>query len=169
MTSHADTHLRLWNWCSFASHLRQRRQRRQRRRQQHQRQAHIRAPIKTYSMSTLPTLSAMKAGIPLTFQWPVKFCFYTSLITYVLSIITGNVSQVDRLWTFLPVIYTAYYAFLPWWPFESPVPLYPYSPKELDRTLLNEGNPRTQLMLVLQLIWMARLSYNTWRRGLFSL
>ena len=145
------------------------RYRRRRRHNHQQRVTQQERYISPSEMSSLPDLPALKAGIPLTFQWPVKFCIYSSLITYILSLLTGNVSQVDRLWTFLPVIYSAYYALLPWWPFESPLPLFPYSPKELDRTLLNEGNPRAQLMLALQLIWMVRLSYNTWRRGLFSL
>jgi hypothetical protein len=48
-------------------------------------------------MSPLPSfLAPERVIIPLTFQWPVKFCFYTTLTTYVLSIFTGNVSQVDR-------------------------------------------------------------------------
>ncbi|KAH8118124.1 DUF1295-domain-containing protein [Phellopilus nigrolimitatus] len=110
----------------------------------------------------------IKAGIPLTFIWPIKFYIYTTLTTYALSIITNNVSQVDRVWTFLPVMYSAYYALLPFWPSESPLPLFPFSPKGLSRALVNEGNPRTCLMLALQVIWMLRLSYNTWRRGLFN-
>ena len=92
----------------------------------------------------------LSAGIPLTFQWPVKYCFYTTLTTYVLSLITGNASQVDRVWTFLPVIYTAYYALLPFWPYKILLPLFPTIPKDLDRTLVNEPNPRTLLMLALQ-------------------
>jgi len=110
----------------------------------------------------------LPSPIPLTFQWPVKFCVVTTIVTYVLSLVTGNVSQVDRLWTYLPVTYSAYYALLPWWPSEAwSFPLfYPYTPEGIDRRLTSEGNPRTMLMLGLQLLWMIRLSYNTWRRGL---
>ncbi len=103
------------------------------------------------SMSILhhaPSLA--KAGIPLAFQWPVKFCLSTTAATYVLSLVTGNVSQVDRLWTFLPVIYSAYYALLPFWPAVPPLPLLPYVPEGLHRTLVNEGNSRTALMFTLQ-------------------
>ncbi|THH10870.1 hypothetical protein EW145_g1013 [Phellinidium pouzarii] len=109
------------------------------------------------------------ASIPLTFRWPVAFCLSSTTTTYLLSLVTGNVSQVDRVWTFLPVIYTAYYALLPFWPNKLPIPLFPYAPEGLHRTLVNKGNPRTSLMLGLQFIWMCRLSYNTWRRGLFNL
>ena len=47
-------------------------------------------------------ISTTSVGIPLTFQWPVKFRIVSSLITYILSLLTVNVSQVDRL-TFLPL------------------------------------------------------------------
>lgn len=95
-------------------------------------------------------MTFLKAQVPPTFQWPVEFCGYVTVIVYVLSIITGNVSQVDRLWTFLPVIYTAYYALLPLLPNVSPFPLLPYAPKQLDQHLLLELNPRALLMLGLQ-------------------
>lgn len=104
----------------------------------------------TTFMSPLPTLPLAKAAIPLTFHWPVKFCLSTTAATYFLSLLTGNVSQVDRLWTFLPVIYTAYYALLPFWPAVPPIPLFPYAPEGLHRSLVNEGNPRTALMFTLQ-------------------
>ncbi|EIN09854.1 DUF1295-domain-containing protein [Punctularia strigosozonata HHB-11173 SS5] len=103
------------------------------------------------------------------FAWPVKFCTYTTATCYVLSILTGNVSQVDRLWTFLPTIYTAYYALLPLWPHEAPAPLYPYAPENVASHMTQDFSPRAVMMLVLQVIWMCRLSYNTWRRGLFNL
>ena len=34
-------------------------------------------------------------------------------VTYTLSVVTRNVSQVDRLWTYIPVWFSAYYAFTP--------------------------------------------------------
>ena len=40
--------------------------------------------------------------------WPVKFCTYTTAACYILSVITGNVSQVDRVWT------VSYGLFLVW-------------------------------------------------------
>lgn len=51
--------------------------------------------------------------IPPTFDQPVKFCLFNIAWTYIASLITGNCSQVDRIWTFLPTLYTAYYAAYP--------------------------------------------------------
>ncbi|KZT57640.1 DUF1295-domain-containing protein [Calocera cornea HHB12733] len=78
------------------------------------------------------------------------FCAFNILWTYVAGEVTNNFSQVDRIWTFLPVIYTAWFTFWPSW---------------------NGGevNPRAAAMFGLQMVWMTRLSYNTFRRGLFSL
>ncbi|KAJ8488110.1 hypothetical protein ONZ45_g14071 [Pleurotus djamor] len=99
------------------------------------------------------------------FEWPLQFCVFSTVSTYVLSILTANVSQVDRVWTFLPTIYTAYFALLPLWPSSKLIPLFPFSPPTTDASF----SPRALLMLALVTIWMFRLSYNTYRRGLFSL
>jgi len=109
------------------------------------------------------------SGIAATLRWPVQFCFSTSVIVYALSIVTGNVSQVDRVWTFLPVIYTGYYALLPLWPNVPAFPLAPFTPYDVNSTVASVYSSRALLMFGLQVIWMFRLSYNTWRRGLFSL
>ncbi|KAI0346184.1 DUF1295-domain-containing protein [Trametopsis cervina] len=108
-------------------------------------------------------------GIPPSLQWPVKICTYTTIACYVLSVATGNVSQVDRIWTFMPTIYTAYFALLPLWPRESPLPLFPFTPAEVHASVAENWNPRALLMFGLTFLWMCRLSYNTWRRGLFNL
>ncbi|KDQ59049.1 hypothetical protein JAAARDRAFT_33769 [Jaapia argillacea MUCL 33604] len=116
--------------------------------------------------------------IPPTFQYPVKLCSYTTLTVYILSLITGNVSQVDRIWTFMPVIYSLYYAFLPALPLAGRDVgggnggwffLVPYRPEEVPRDFVKDLSPRALMMVGLQLVWMIRLSYNTWRRGLFNL
>jgi steroid 5-alpha reductase family enzyme len=108
-------------------------------------------------------------NVPPAFDWPVQFCTAVTAWCYVVSVITSNVSQVDRLWTFLPTIYTAYYAFLPILPNEQPFFLVPYAPKSLGYSVLRDFSPRAVLMLTLIIIWMFRLSYNTYRRGLFNL
>ncbi|KAK0223070.1 hypothetical protein IW262DRAFT_1364276 [Armillaria fumosa] len=101
--------------------------------------------------------------------WPLQFCAFVTAATYVASIVTTNVSQVDRLWTFLPVIYSAYFALLPLWPKSiQPFSLCPYVPDELV-AFARDYSPRALLMVALELIWMYRLSYNTYRRGLFNL
>jgi steroid 5-alpha reductase family enzyme len=82
-------------------------------------------------------------------DYPIKLCAITTSLTYVASIITGNVSQVDRLWTFLPTIYTAYWALLPLWPPESEERwryLVPSVPQRAAN-LAHDFSPRALLML----------------------
>lgn len=88
---------------------------------------------------------------------PIYLMLFHTTWTYVVGELTGNCSQVDRIWTFLPPMYSCLYALMP---------LLPFAPKEIQEAGLNH---RVILMAVLQLIWMTRLSYNTWRRGLFTL
>jgi hypothetical protein len=89
------------------------------------------------------------SGVPPTFKYPLKFCLATTVTAYVLSLVTGNVSQVDRVWTFLPVFYTAYYALLPLWPREAILPLWPYTPAEVSSYMKEDYSPRALLMLAL--------------------
>ncbi|KAJ6570260.1 hypothetical protein DFH09DRAFT_1247046 [Mycena vulgaris] len=107
-------------------------------------------------------------AIPPAFDWPVQFCIFVTAATYVASVITSNVSQVDRLWTFLPTIYTVYFALMPLWPQEQPFYLAPYTPAAVG---ISAGayNPRALMMMFLIITWMCRLTYNTHRRGLFNL
>ncbi|KAG8213153.1 hypothetical protein J3R82DRAFT_11560 [Butyriboletus roseoflavus] len=83
------------------------------------------------------------------FVWPVQFCLGATVTTYVLSVLTGNVSQVDRVWTFLPTIYTAYYALLPLWPRTPQMLLLPYTPQTVDQSSVGTSSPRALLMLAL--------------------
>ncbi|KAG6917503.1 hypothetical protein DXG01_002249 [Tephrocybe rancida] len=103
------------------------------------------------------------------YKWPVDFCAATTVVTWVASLVTSNVSQVDRLWTFLPFIYTAYYALLPLWPQEPLFFLCPHTPRSLGWATAKDFSPRAVLMMSLVFVWMIRLSYNTYRRGLFKL
>ncbi|SGY14974.1 BQ5605_C013g07189 [Microbotryum silenes-dioicae] len=88
------------------------------------------------------------------------FCTATSLIVWILGEVTGqgNVSQVDRyvlgpvLWTFLPVIYSAHFT------------LWPYFTGAAGGVI----SDRMLLVLILQLVWSARLTTNTYRRGFFN-
>lgn len=114
-------------------------------------------------------IQAAASHLDPVFEWPVKFFTGVTTVVYVLSIITGNVSQVDRVWTFLPPIYTAYFALLPFWPKTPNAYFYPYTPDSLIPTYVARTySPRALMMLGLQTIWMLRLTYNTWRRGLFN-
>jgi steroid 5-alpha reductase family enzyme len=104
-------------------------------------------------------------------DYPLKLCAATTVTTYGLSIITGNVSQVDRIWTFMPTLYTAYWALLPLWPTIDNRGwrlLVPYVPGESTQ-FARDFSPRALLMLGIMVLWTLRLSYNTWRRGLFRL
>ncbi|KAJ3885632.1 hypothetical protein GG344DRAFT_58898 [Lentinula edodes] len=114
--------------------------------------------------------------------YPFSLCLFSTAVTYIASVLTSNVSQVDRLWTFLPTIYTAYFALGPLWPQEPTyaagvwVPFIPFLPAQLqaqypldDLTGTITFSPRALLILTLINLWMLRLSYNTFRRGLFSL
>lgn len=117
----------------------------------------------------MDVIANLFAGIPPDYKWPAEFCTATTVVVWVLSLITANVSQVDRLWTFLPTIYTAYYALLPLLPHEPLFFLCPYAPKALHATMTNDFSPRALMMFGVVFIWMCRLSYNTYRRGLFRL
>lgn len=81
-------------------------------------------------------------------EWPVIFCFEMTILTYVLSFLTGNLSQVDRLWTFIPTIYIAYYALLPIWPKDVSKYIFPCT-RAVPDTITGSFSPRALLMLAL--------------------
>ncbi|KAG9049109.1 hypothetical protein FS837_011121 [Tulasnella sp. UAMH 9824] len=90
-------------------------------------------------------------------EGPIDFVILESIVTFLAGEITGNSSHVDRVWTFLPPLYTAYFTFLP---------LFSWAPSDLKAAGVSS---RALLMLASQCIWSFRLSFNTWRRGLFKL
>ncbi|KAG8679830.1 hypothetical protein FRC11_003249, partial [Ceratobasidium sp. 423] len=67
--------------------------------------------------------------------------------------------KVDRVWTFLPVLSSAYWGLY--------LPFY----GNVDNAWIQEQefSPRAALMVLLQVIWSFHLSYNTAQRGLFNL
>lgn len=83
-------------------------------------------------------------GLDPTLAFPVKFCLFNILWTFVAGEVTGNVSQVDRVWTFLPVIYSAYWG---WY-----LPLYDGE----DNAWIREKGvgQRAALMVLLQVWWV---------------
>lgn len=119
----------------------------------------------------IPTVimdSILTALTTSSFAWPLQFCLFSTIVSYVASVVTSNVSQVDRVWTFLPNIYTAYFALMPLWPRPTgdPTPLLPFVPADLQSQLEpHSWSPRALLLLGLITTWMFRLSYNTYRRG----
>src|SRR6266852_8392793 len=98
-------------------------------------------------MSPLPASSYQDFNAPL--DYPIRLCTATTVTTYILSLITGNVSQVDRVWTLLPTIYTAYWALLPLWPRGSASWGYLLSPSVPDEAahFARDFSPRALLML----------------------
>mmetsp|Transcript_985 Transcript_985/g.2126 ORF Transcript_985/g.2126 Transcript_985/m.2126 type:complete len:359 (+) Transcript_985:59-1135(+) len=78
-------------------------------------------------------------------QAALLLCAASSSLTFIVSSLTGNYSQVDKLWSILPVLYA-------WIP-----------------VVVNgdgsDFDERTLLMAVLASIWGIRLTYNFCRRG----
>lgn len=70
-------------------------------------------------------------------------CGAVSLACFLAGQLTGNVSQVDKLWSIVPVLYTGLLAF-------------------------QSFSPRLLLMLLVTTLWGSRLTYNFWRRGGYS-
>ena len=68
-----------------------------------------------------------------------------ALSCYLLAEITGNCSQVDKIWSVAPIIYVWYFA------------------------AASDWDPRTLLMAVCSTIWGVRLTYNFGRRGAYKL
>ncbi|MFN0062251.1 MAG: DUF1295 domain-containing protein [Myxococcaceae bacterium] len=72
----------------------------------------------------------------------VGACAVAIVLTYGVSLITRNYSQVDRLWSVLPVLYVAVFA-----------------------ADLGFSDTRLNIMAVLVAAWGARLTFNFWRKG----
>lgn len=69
----------------------------------------------------------------------------TALVAFLLGEITRNTSQVDKIWSIMPIIYVWYVAYASGW------------------------NERPVLMAVPVTVWGARLTYNFSRRGAYKL
>jgi hypothetical protein len=134
----------------------------------------------------LQKMSEVFSELPPGLQWPAGFMAGVTAICYVVSEITGNVSQVDRVWALMPFLYATYFALLPLWPTSSFLGVYPYLPENAPVELSANYSPRALLMFVLtvrwlrpgelrippdalQFVWSVRLHYNGYRRGFFNL
>lgn len=71
----------------------------------------------------------------------VRLMLGVGFTCFLVSELTRNYSQVDKLWSIMPIVYTWYFAGAGGW------------------------DSRMVLMAVLATIWGLRLSYNFWRRG----
>ena len=112
-------------------------------------------PISILSPSTNPPeMLEFLSELPPGLQWPVNFMVGITAVCYVVSEVTGNVSQVDRLWALLPFIYAVYFALLPLWPTSSFLGVFPYLPKDAPVELSADFSPRALLMLALTVRWL---------------
>ena len=73
---------------------------------------------------------------------PLWICGASTLVCWLLSLVTREQSWVDRLWSILPVVYVAWFAREGGW-----------------------RDPRLNLMALLIAAWGARLTFNFWRKG----
>jgi hypothetical protein len=87
--------------------------------------------------------------LPSALQWPVHFVAGVTIICSVVSEITGNVSQVGRVWAILPFVCATYFALLPLWPTSSFLGVFPYLPENAPTALSADYSPRALLMSVL--------------------
>jgi hypothetical protein len=99
--------------------------------------------------------------------------FWLSTACWVLQEATGNASIVDRLWTFLPVLYSAHFTFFSHFAANAASKkLFSWSGSHgssWQQAVVPEGvDPRMFLVFVLQCLWSLRLSTNSLRRGFAS-
>jgi steroid 5-alpha reductase family enzyme len=103
----------------------------------------------TTTLVVLP-LVALKLDQPLTAEQAgmLKNAVYLMLTVafacFITGEITGNCSQVDKIWSIIPVVYAWYFAFASGW------------------------NGRLALMAGVATVWGIRLTYNFSRRGAYS-
>ncbi len=96
-------------------------------------------PIGAYFLGTPPTDLQLKILKHSSWILAAVIAF-----TFIVGQLTGNNSQVDKLWSIIPIVYVWYMTFLGGW------------------------NERMILMSVLVSLWGARLTYNFARRGAYT-
>ncbi|GAA5860124.1 hypothetical protein JCM8547_009191 [Rhodosporidiobolus lusitaniae] len=122
-----------------------------------------------HTHSLLPDLLSFPENAPTSFSLPdlqrwfiespplhpaLLACVGWTALVWVLSEATGNVSQVDRLWTTIPLSYSALFTF------------YPYLTGMVAN--VRELDPRMLLVFGLQCAWSARLTFQSARRGFLN-
>ena len=84
----------------------------------------------------------MLSGVALDLTLAVLLCLALVAATWLASVVTGNYSQVDRLWSVAPPVYALIFA-----------------------AFTRFGDARVDLMVTLITLWGIRLTYNFWRKG----
>ena len=89
-----------------------------------------------------PSLPSLPSLLPLL-PSSLAACAILTLGTFTFGLLTGNVSQVDKVWSLTPPLYSLL----------------------IHLTSPSPRSPRSLLLLLLAASWGARLTYNFWRRG----
>ena len=92
--------------------------------------------LKHVYLSTNPLVTAL------------AFALFVTPIVFIVAEINKNYSQVDRLWSILPVIYNSHYAL---WAHLAGLP-----------------TQRMDHVMAVSILWGARLTFNYWRKGGYS-
>ncbi|KAK9712717.1 hypothetical protein K7432_006937 [Basidiobolus ranarum] len=102
--------------------------------------------LKGWSLDTIyPNILTLSTSDP--FVYALVICGIATFVTWLLSVISGNYSQVDKLWSILPVYYLWIWCF---------------GMGEIREML---QITRVRLVLYLTTMWGARLTYNFHRKG----
>ncbi len=118
----------------------------------------------TKTLTNLATYKAYYADAD-PFHSAMAFCAFVSFYVWLMERITGNASQVDGLWTFLPLIYSVHFTVHKY---------FTYQPAKLSlfgvehASIWDKIEPRLALMTLLSVLWSARLTYNAIRRNMFK-
>jgi steroid 5-alpha reductase family enzyme len=101
------------------------------------------------ALAILPVVALRQDAALDSLQWAmlrggIVLAVAFALYAFVASELTGNYSQVDRLWSIVPAVFAWYFA------------------------LKGGSDARLVLMAALATAWAARLTFNFWRRGGFS-
>ena len=100
-------------------------------------------------VDTPSRMSGLLNDLPPALQWPVRFMAVVAAGVFVVNEILGDYSQVDRLWSFLPLFYVAHFALLPLWPKSPFLGISPYLPESAAGELTVDYSPRALLMFIL--------------------
>lgn len=100
------------------------------------------------------------------FHSAMAFCAFVSFYVWLMERITGNASQVDGLWTFLPLIYSIHFTVHKYFTYQ-PAKLTLFHGIE-HASIWDKVEPRLALMTLLSVLWSARLTYNAIRRNMFK-
>jgi steroid 5-alpha reductase family enzyme len=95
------------------------------------------------------------------FKYIFIFCNVVAFLTWIMTLLTGNLSQVDRIWSIIPAVYA--------WIFFATA--YYFDPSKVSlqgNSILKSTDTSIYRLLAMALfitLWGSRLTYNYWRKG----